>query len=297
MLDYAGLFPPAKLPLGQTVSNYLEYMESEDNWMIGKLVIPIGKLDELEPYHLRFDEFDNPIELSILLRGGNDEKSFYENLEEDLILLEQKISDANFSFPIAEVKIPHSFYETKNANEFVGEVKNIFKDQNVISNLFLENHFVQDWQAALENLVQELSKIHGIGMKIRTGGTEAQQIPSIEDVATFIRKCKDSDILFKATAGLHHPFRNYSEELGTYMHGFLNVIFASIAHVDNIEAILKEESIEAFVFEEERIGWNDAFIDLQQIEKGRKETFHSFGSCSFMEPKEDLVNLGLWENE
>src|SRR5437762_2383275 len=48
IIDYAGLFPPAKLPLEQALNNYLRYKkESPYAWMLGRFVCPAAKLPEL----------------------------------------------------------------------------------------------------------------------------------------------------------------------------------------------------------------------------------------------------------
>ena len=48
IVDYAGLFPPAKLDMGPTVENYASYIESEHNWMLGRLIVPVSRLDAFE---------------------------------------------------------------------------------------------------------------------------------------------------------------------------------------------------------------------------------------------------------
>ena len=48
IVDYAGLFPPAKLPLEEVVANYARYIESDEAWMLARLIVPAGRLSELE---------------------------------------------------------------------------------------------------------------------------------------------------------------------------------------------------------------------------------------------------------
>src|SRR5262249_27634531 len=48
LIDYAGLFPPAALPMKAAVENYQRYRESAEAWMLGKFVVPVARLDELE---------------------------------------------------------------------------------------------------------------------------------------------------------------------------------------------------------------------------------------------------------
>ncbi|HEY6212378.1 MAG TPA: hypothetical protein VIW45_08840 [Vicinamibacterales bacterium] len=40
LIDYAGLFPPAALPMEQAVANYARYRDGEHAWMLGKFVVP-----------------------------------------------------------------------------------------------------------------------------------------------------------------------------------------------------------------------------------------------------------------
>jgi hypothetical protein len=44
IVDYAGLYPPASLPLPDVVANYQRYLRSQDGWMLNRLVLPLDKL-------------------------------------------------------------------------------------------------------------------------------------------------------------------------------------------------------------------------------------------------------------
>jgi hypothetical protein len=47
LIDYAGLFPPAALPMEEAVRNYARYREGEHAWMLGKFVVPRASADEV----------------------------------------------------------------------------------------------------------------------------------------------------------------------------------------------------------------------------------------------------------
>src|ERR1051325_8992424 len=48
IIDYAGLFPPAKLPLDAALTGYLrDRKESPQRWMLGRFVCPASVLAEL----------------------------------------------------------------------------------------------------------------------------------------------------------------------------------------------------------------------------------------------------------
>jgi hypothetical protein len=47
LIDYAGLYPPAALPLPAVIANYQRYLTSKDAWILNRLVLPAARLDEL----------------------------------------------------------------------------------------------------------------------------------------------------------------------------------------------------------------------------------------------------------
>jgi hypothetical protein len=48
LIDYAGLYPPAGLPLPKVLENYESYLRSPDAWMLNRLVLPAARLPEVK---------------------------------------------------------------------------------------------------------------------------------------------------------------------------------------------------------------------------------------------------------
>ena len=48
LIDYAGLFPPADLEMEPTVRNFAEYRSGANDWMLSRLIVPVGQLEEFE---------------------------------------------------------------------------------------------------------------------------------------------------------------------------------------------------------------------------------------------------------
>jgi len=44
LIDYAGLYPPAGLPLREVAEKFEAYLDSPDSWILNRLVLPAGKL-------------------------------------------------------------------------------------------------------------------------------------------------------------------------------------------------------------------------------------------------------------
>ncbi len=47
LIEYAGLYPPAGLPLADVAENYKLYLASPESWILNRLVLPRTKLDEV----------------------------------------------------------------------------------------------------------------------------------------------------------------------------------------------------------------------------------------------------------
>lgn len=47
LIDYAGLFPPASLPIEKAVANYARYREGPHAWALGRFVAPAAKLGDV----------------------------------------------------------------------------------------------------------------------------------------------------------------------------------------------------------------------------------------------------------
>lgn len=135
---------------------------------------------------------------------------------------------------------------------------------------------------------------HRLGAKIRCGGLEAAAFPSDAKVAGFIAGCRREGIPFKATAGLHHPFRTRDESIGVLQHGFVNLLAASVLDGVDLEAVIAETDPAAFTIGAGELAWRDARADREALEEARGR-FTAFGSCSVAEPVEDLLAHGVLE--
>jgi hypothetical protein len=121
----------------------------------------------------------------------------------------------------------------------------------------------------------------GLLAKVRCGGAVT---PSVEDLARFIRACREQGAPFKATAGLHHPVRRDEE------HGFLNLL-AAVVFGDE-ERALGDDDAGAFALDRRFFRWRDRAAGIEELAAARGR-FHAIGSCSFFEPVEELTALGM----
>jgi len=312
VIDYAGLFPPAKLPLDQAIRNYARYRQSPESWMLGRFICPADRLQELVPFLDLLLESGPPVSLSVLGRGGKDIDEFMTGFRADqaAIAAFQKEYGRQAVVNGMELRAPRSIVADRN-NPWA---LNLFTNVLVLIDelplpipvpYWYEVDLGPKWKTSLNTLLAVLqwSLPHArfliAGYKLRCGGLEASAFPSPEQVAFTIYSCCDFKVPLKFTAGLHHPIRHFDVGVQTKMHGFLNVFGASVlGHCrgltqDQVRQIIKDEDPASFVFDEECFRWRDIRATTAEITAARQKAVISFGSCSFDEPRDDLRALGL----
>jgi hypothetical protein len=155
--------------------------------------------------------------------------------------------------------------------------------------LFVEVSFDDGWASGVRAAVAAVAERGTGGMKIRCGGATAAAFPSPEQVAFFIAECRSAGVPFKATAGLHEPFRHLDPESGFTHHGFLNLLTAAALEVDEAELVdvLADEDAGAFSLDRSGLRWRGHIVDPLGCERARR-FFVAYGSCSFSEPVDAL---------
>ena len=118
--------------------------------------------------------------------------------------------------------------------------------------------------------------------KIRCGGA---RIPPVDEVAAFVRGCRERGVVFKATAGLHHAYPTGEGE-----HGFLNLL-AAVTFGDEENALRAPHG--SFELDERSFRWQRREAGPEELAHVRETLFRSIGSCSFFEPVGELEELGI----
>lgn len=301
LIDYAGLFPPASLPLETAIRQHAAYQVGEDAWMLGSFVIPATKLTELDP-HLPLFSKERPLVISAIGRKSTCADECLEALRADLkeIAAFRERHAGLVKVGVLELPLPSALPTA----ELLAAIADGAVQHNLRAFCEVTIPLGNDWErlmlGTLEMLsAHNLSNKAVLGLKLRTGGVLPEAFPTPGQVATVLASCRDRGIPMKFTAGLHHPVRMFRGEVGTKMHGFLNVFFAGLlahAHFLNlgtITEILSDEEARSFAFTSEGLAWREYSLSLERIQQFRESMLFSYGSCSFDEPREDLQALGL----
>lgn len=295
LVDYAGLFPPAKLGMSEAVAAFARHRRSAQAWGLSRFICPVSRLEEwseaASPWLSALPDSPDapppePWCLSVLIDGP---------LEASL-----------------------SAIERFNAGHHAGNGHRHALSA-VVDTVEVKVQNTQTVELALERLPEELYPFfevpadadfrgfaaclagQGAGAKLRTGGIVAEAFPTCGRLAEFMEVMLAAEVPFKATAGLHHPVRG--ERTLTYepdapratMHGFVNVfigaamLHAGVVRGQRLVELLEETDPGAFVFGPEWAAWRGLRVSIEQIAQARENFAICFGSCSYDEPVNELA--------
>jgi hypothetical protein len=303
IVDYAGLFPPARLPLPEALGNYLRYQAEPEQWMLGRFVCPAARLGELHAL-LKERSPDRSMAVSCLGRGGSEAAEFLTGLRADLELISVFTRDTKATVDVYETRLPvQTLGQAAALRELLFEAAQLLGSRSLTA--YFEIALDEAWRSSISAASDGLKALaragQGLrhGIKIRCGGAEAKDFPSADQIAGVIHICREGGIPLKATAGLHHPVRHHDVTLGVAMHGFVNVFGAGVlayaTPIDEgvVRAIIADERADHFRFDENGFGHLEHRASTPQIAEARRAFVTSFGSCSFDEPKDGVRKLGL----
>jgi len=290
-IDYAGMFPPCSLALEPAVQNQAQYVHSPEAWMLNTFVLPIEQFDAAKQLLSLFDPA-HPLRVAALGPKTVDGNAFLDALEDaDAAIRSFSRYDVDLiSVGHLEMFLPHDvdLALLKEARSIIGDLPVFWEappgraEQTI--GLLAEHNSDED--AAT------------FGYKLRTGGVTPDAFPTSAQIAAALVTPATHQLPIKFTAGLHHPVRQFRDEVKTKMHGFLNVLGAAVLAAEHrwdahqTAMMLEDENSDSFSFNEEFFAWREWKIHIERLEYRRKFVA-SFGSCSFDEPREDLRALGF----
>lgn len=306
LFDYAGLFPPAGLDLARATERYARYRSDPDAWMLGRFLVPVGRLadeDEALSESVRNGE---PWRLSVLGTAPEADASWLEAALEALATARafEARQPGRVLCDRFEVRLPAALAVDPDALvESLLALDDAFRQgAGTGPRAALEVPFLShpDATAATAQAVAEVqARVDrpAFAVKLRCGGLTPDVVPSVEQLASALVEVIRAGVPFKATAGLHHPLPAWDEAVGARMHGFLGVFGGSILarlhglDADALAEILDSDDPDAWSIDDE-LAWARLGARPAEVADGRRQLALGFGTCSFDEPRDDLRRLG-----
>jgi hypothetical protein len=267
LVDDAAVFPPGSAPLPDAVSAHRQH---RDGWyadLVGPLLIPASALDALPPLLGDDERFDVGVvgdvplpQLAALCEGA----------------------DARVRVRQVEVAVAKRGEDPQPGIDRLLAIAERWPQTDV----YAEIPLTWGLHAALDRLAAARAGGARAAAKFRTGGLAAELFPTPDELAAVVCACRDRQLPFKLTAGLHHAVRHTDPATGFTHHGFLNVLGAAVAATGGAE-IAKAAELLATIDPAPLAETADACRDQ------KRPLWIGFGSCSIIEPLTDLVGLGL----
>ncbi len=292
-IDYAGTFPPCSLALEPALRNQAQYVRDPHAWMLGTFVLAVGKFDAAAGNLSLFDR-EHPLLISALGAKTANAGEFIDTLK----IAAEKIRSFSaehvdlVSVRQLEMPLPQDV-----------DLGLLAKMESILKSLELQAFWETPVDSAEETIAllaehNSTTRAAQFGYKLRTGGVTADAFPASQQIARALVAAAKQRVPIKFTAGLHHPIRQFRDEVKTKMHGFLNVLGAAVLAAEyqwdeeQTSKMLEDGNVTSFSFSDDSFAWREWKIVTEQI-KARRKLVTSFGSCSFDEPREDLRALNL----
>lgn len=283
LVDYAGLFPPASLDVGEAAAKYARYRTSTDAQMLGRFVVPVSRLAEWTSATSALDAdaqhaWDGA-RLSVLLTG-----EFAS--EAEAIAAFNGTTPFGVEIDVAEGRVTSADAVLAMAAAMPDGVA-----------LYCELPHRDDPRPMIDAVSRA-----GARAKLRMGGVTPDAFPTAAEVIRFLRRCHQAGVPCKVTAGLHHPLRGefaltYAPDAvrGT-MYGYLNLFLAAAAirlgaGDDDATRILLTDDVRGVTITDAAIRIADVSLDRDALQSLREHGVVAFGSCSFREPVDELRAL------
>ena len=288
-IDYAGMFPPCTLPLEPALQNQAKYVRSPEAWMLGTFVLPVEQFDAAKQLLSQFDPL-HPLRVAALGPKTGTANAFLgalANADAAIRSLSRHNVDL-VSISHLEMLLPQD-----------ADVALLKEAKSVVGDLTVFWEAPPDRAEPTIALIAEHNSgqdVATFGYKLRTGGVTADAFPTSAQIARALVTPATHQLPIKFTAGLHHPVRQYRDEVKTKMHGFLNVLGAAVLAAEHqwdarqASMMLDDENVDSFSFTDDFFAWREWKIGVERVQY-RRRFVASFGSCSFDEPRGDLRAL------
>lgn len=278
LVDDAAIFPPGNAPLDEAVAAHRRHRASPHAEMVGPFVVSDTRLPDLARLVERVET--TPLDVTVVVTGGAG-------------AIEPAVTWASRADGVALAGVEVAMRESDagdlapNARRIVTAVDQLGLD--VPLSVEVPRLYGAEPSASWLGALDELAAVDH-RLKLRTGGLEEDAFPSTHELATCIVAALDRELRFKCTAGLHHAVRHTDPETGFDHHGFLNVLLATRASLDG--AGVDDLALVLAVRDGGMLTTKITELGADALTSARR-WFTSFGSCSVLDPLDDLTKLGL----
>ena len=269
LVDYAGTFPPAGLPLAESLGYFRSYQHGLAPSMLGRFICAGSALAELAS----LIEPGDRLVISVLL-SQPEEVSWVEDFH-------AKVPSSVRVDTVETAWSPSDWLQRWNYRLFFEVTSRDFAEAAA----FCAPH-------------------HGrLGLKLRTGSVKPEGIPPAQQLVDFLDTVHSRKVPYKFTAGLHHASAgayplSYAEDAPrARLFGFVSLFTLACLHWcgrlngDQLLQALQQDG-PLITADAQGLGYASHMCSNQEVAEYRQHGGRSFGSCSFDEPLDELKEMG-----
>jgi hypothetical protein len=277
LCDDAALFPPGNAPVVEAVPAHRNHQGAWYAPLVGPFLVGTDRIAEVGAAAEETGGADLPLDVTLVVRGGPSGLA---------AALEETAKWPGLHLVGVELGPDPDGSVAEAAARGCAVLDRELPGQHVFGAVELR----RDGEGSGLELALDVVAASPYRAKYRTGGLDPQAFPSAEELAAFITGCAARELAFKCTAGLHHAVRHVDPATGFTHHGFLNILLATHFAVQGADAVAVAEVLADHGAD----GLAAVAADLtdDQVERARR-AFTAYGTCSLLEPLEDLTDLGL----
>ncbi|HEX6501183.1 MAG TPA: hypothetical protein VF054_19455 [Micromonosporaceae bacterium] len=270
LVDDAAVFPPGSAPLPEAVAAHRRHRTAWYRDLIGPLLLPASALRAV-PHLLGAQE---RLAIAVIADAG--------------VALEPTLDALDDRLEVRQVEVAVA----KRGEDPQPGLRTLLDLLTARPHLrgYAEIPLAWGLMSALDEVERARRDGIAIAAKFRTGGLAAELFPSPDELAAVICACRDRELPFKLTAGLHHAVRYTDRHTGFTHHGFLNILVAAGQAADG-----------APVAEVARTLSTTEPAPLAEAARTRldqpRPLWLGYGTCSISEPLDDLAGLGLLQED
>ena len=273
LVDYAGLFPPAALSLKDSLQAYRGYQHGLAPSLLGRFVCNVAHLGDLADLLLAQDSFC----ISALLEAPE------------------------------EVELVEEFHRRAGAKVRVDTIETRLIGSEQGQRWLRRWHYHLFFEVKPEQFTEGAAfcaaRPERLGLKLRTGAIRPEGLPSLAEVVEFLRLAHQARVPYKFTAGLHHacpgtyPLTYAADAPKARLLGFVNLFGLACLYwhgrldEEALSSALERDGLAVRV-DENGLHYDGESCSAAEIEEFRHQGARSFGSCSFEEPLQELIEMG-----
>ncbi|HEX6871719.1 MAG TPA: hypothetical protein VF163_11530 [Micromonosporaceae bacterium] len=270
LVDDAAVFPPGNAALADAIAGHRRYRSAGFADLVGPLLLPSAALTEVAGL-LGADE---RLSIGVIGTPGQPVAATLAGLDARLAPRQWEVAVAKRG----EDPQPGLYALLDQARAEL--------DRHADLALYVELPLTWGLSGALDTVASARADGVRVAPKFRTGGLVAELFPRPNELAGVICACRDRDLPFKLTAGLHHAIRHTDPATSFTHHGFVNILAAVVAAAAGADPV----AVTGWLTETDPA----ALAGVLKPDLGRpRPLWIGFGTCSVLEPLADLRELGL----